>query len=74
MYSAKGPMTKEWQCTGIKVIGRKAVVAEMKLSVLEDGIIIAWNTFSDMYYRASDWSKADPMVQRVCQAVFDGDE
>ena len=34
-------MTKEWKCTGIKVIGRTAVVAEMKLSVLEEGKTIA---------------------------------
>ena len=42
----------------------------MKLSVLEDGVIIAWKVHSDMYHRTSDWSEADPMVQRVCQAVF----
>ena len=70
MYSAKGPMTKEWQCTGIKVIGSTAVVAEMKLSVLENGVVIAWKVHSDMYRRTSDWSEADPMAQRVCQAVF----
>ena len=63
-------MTKEWRCTGIQVIGSTAVVAEMKLSVLEDGVIIAWKVYSDMYHRTSDWSEADPMVQRVCQAVF----
>jgi hypothetical protein len=63
-------MTKEWRCTGIKVIGCTAVVAEMKLSVLENGVIIAWKVYSDMYHRTSDWSEADPMVQRVCQAVF----
>ena len=63
-------MTKEWRCTGINVIGSRAVVAEMKLSVLENGVIIAWKVYSDMYHRTSDWSEADPMVQRVCQAVF----
>jgi len=63
-------MTKEWRCTGIQVIGSTAVVAEMKLSVLENGVIIAWKVYSDMYHRTSDWSEADPMVQRVCQAVF----
>jgi hypothetical protein len=63
-------MTKEWRCTGIKVIGCTAVVAEMKLSVLENGVIIAWKVYSDFYHRTSDWSDADPMVQRVCQAVF----
>ena len=63
-------MTKEWRCTGIKVIGCTAVVAEMKLSVLENSVIIAWKVYSDFYHRTSDWSEADPMVQRVCQAVF----
>ena len=63
-------MTKEWKCTGINVIGSRTVVAEMKLSVLENGVVIAWKVYSDMYHRTSDWSEADPMVQRVCQAVF----
>ena len=63
-------MTKEWRCIGIKVIGRTAVVAEMKLSVLEEGQVIAWKVHSDMYNRHSDWSEADPLVQGVCKLVF----
>lgn len=62
--------TKELRCTDIKVIGSRSVVATTKLSVLENGVVIAWKVYSDMYHRTSDWSEADPMVQRVCQAVF----
>ena len=67
-------MTKEWKCTGIKVIGRTAVVAEMKLSVLEEGKTIAWKVHSDFYSRNSDWSEADSLVQQICQLVFANEE
>ena len=63
-------MTKEWKCIGLKVIGRTAVIAEMKLSIMEEGKPIAWKVDSDFYHRTSDWSQADPLVQGVCQVVF----
>ena len=63
-------MTKKLSCTSIKVMGRSHVLAEMRLSVLEQGEEIAWKVYTDMYNRNSDWSEADPLVQQICHAVF----
>ena len=69
-------MTKKLSCTSIKVMGRSHVLAEMRLSVLEQGEEVAWKVHSDFYNRNSDWSEADPLVQGVCKLVFadDGEE
>ena len=63
-------MTKKLSCTSIKVMGRSHVLAEMRLSVLEQGEEVAWKVSTDMYNRRSDWSEADPLVQEICQLVF----
>jgi len=63
-------MTKKLSCTSIKVMGRSHVLAEMRLSVLEQGEEVAWKVSTDMYNRNSDWSEADSLVQQICQLVF----
>ena len=63
-------MTKKLSCTSVKVMGRRHVLAEMRLSVLEQGEEVAWKVTTDMYNRNSDWSGADPLVRQICQLVF----
>ena len=66
-------MTKKLSCTSVKVMGRRHVLAEMRLSVLEQGEEVAWKVTTDMYNRNSDWSEADSLVQQICQLVFADD-
>ena len=61
---------KELACKQIRVLGKRAVIAEMKLRVMEDGEEIASREYSQMYHRSSDWSEAYPLAQRVCGLVF----
>ena len=67
-----GNLEKKETCYQVKVMGLgRAVIAEMRVEVLEDGIKIASSKYSNMYYPSSDWSQADPLVQKVCQVVFE---
>ena len=61
---------KELACKQIRVLGKRAVIAEMKLRVMEDGEEVASREYSQMYHRSSDWSGADPLAQRICRLVF----
>jgi hypothetical protein len=63
-------LEKKMVHSGIKVIGRSAVLASTKLIVLEEGQEIASNQNEIMYLADSDWSEADPLVQQICQVVF----
>ena len=65
-----GKLSKNLTCYQVKVIGCRSVIAKMKLSILEDGYEVANSKFSSVYNRTSNWSQADPLVQRICQVVF----
>ena len=67
-------MKKVVTCKQIRVIGRLSVIAEMRLSIMEDGEEIARNDYSEMYHQSSDWSEADQLVQDICGLVFEGQE
>ena len=58
-----GNLEKKETCYQVKVMGLgRAVIAEMRVEVLEDGIKIASSKYSNMYYPSSDWSQADPKL------------
>ena len=61
-------------CKQIRVIGRLSVIAEMRLSIMEDGEEIARKDYSQMYHQSSDWSEAEQLVQDICGLVFEGQE
>ena len=67
-------MKKVVTCKQIRVIGRLSVIAEMRLSIMEDGEEIARDDYSRMYHQSSDWSEADQLVQDICGLVFEGQE
>jgi len=67
-----GNLEKKEACYQVRVMGLgRAVIAKMRVEVLENGIKIASSKYSNMYYPSSDWSEADPLVQKVCQVVFE---
>ena len=67
-----GNLEKKETCYQIRVMGLgRAVIAKMRVEVLENGIEIASSKYSNMYYPSSDWSQAAPLVQKVCQVVFE---
>ena len=70
-----GNLEKKETCYQVKVMGLgRAVIAKMRVEVLEDGTEIASSKYSTMYYPSSDWSQADPLVKKVCQVVFEDAE
>jgi len=67
-----GNLEKKVTCYQVKVMGLgRAVIAEMRVEILEGGVKIASSKYSNMYYPSSDWSQADPLVQKVCSVVFE---
>ena len=58
-----GNLEKKETCYQVRVMGLgRAVVAKMRVEVLENGYEIANSKYSNMYYPSSDWSQADPKL------------
>lgn len=49
-----------------------AVVAYWRTSVTINGEEIASKEGETVFRQNSDWSETEPLVQKVCQAVFNG--
>ena len=51
-------------------ISKSCVKAHWKLTIYQDGTELVTTNDVTLYFKDSDWSEAEPLVQKACQLAF----